>query len=548
MSERVMGEKEAAPQQFSEIPVLVLKEGTKRAVGKEAVYININVATALMNSLKTTLGPKGFSKLLVDSLGDTTITNDGRAILDDLDVEHPVARILVDAARSEDKTIGDGTTSFVVLTGALLQKAVDLLDNGIHIGTIIEGYRRALEKALEELDKLVVEIKGNEDDILYKIAHTSLNSKDVGRARDHFAKMAVSAMKSVAREVNGRVVADKDLVQIIKKQGKSLMESELVKGVVLDKEVVHPAMPKQIKGAKIALLNLPLEVKKTELDAEVRITSPEEITRFLDEEERIIREKVSKVIESGANVVICQKGIDDLAQLFLAKKGIMAVRRVKKSDMEKLAKATGGRIISTLEDLTPDVLGYAGLVEEIKIGEDKLVYVRECKDPGAVSVVIRGGSEHVVDEAERAMTDALSAVREAIQSRRILPGGGASLVELATRIRKYAQSVGGKEQHAIESYAKALEEIAKSLAENAGLDILDVMAKLIASHENGNKNAMVDLDTGEIVDAFEAGIIEPYTLIRNILRGATETTEMILRVDDVVTAKSSAPEAGKTPK
>ncbi|RLG07814.1 MAG: thermosome subunit, partial [Thaumarchaeota archaeon] len=388
-------------------PVLILKEGTSRTRGRAAQRNNIAAAKIIAEMVKTTLGPKGMDKILVDSIGDVIVTNDGATILDKMDVEHPAAKMLIEVAKAQDTSVGDGTTTVVVLTGELLKRAEDLIEQKIHPSTIITGYRRAVDIALQELQRIAKPIKLEDKETLKKIVGTSLGSKSLGFATEHIADLAIEAVLKIVEERDGRLYADKDNIQIVKKMGKSLMESELVNGIIVDKEVVHPAMPKRITNAKIALINAPFEIEKTEFSAEIRIRDPSLMKQFLDEETRILKEMVDKVAQVGANVVICQKGIDDIAQFFLAKAGILAVRRVKSSDMEKLAKATGGRIVTNFEDLTEKDLGEAGLVEERKIGEDRMVFIQDCKNPKAVSILIRAGLERQLDEAERALNDAI---------------------------------------------------------------------------------------------------------------------------------------------
>ncbi|MEM4660314.1 MAG: thermosome subunit beta, partial [Thermosphaera sp.] len=413
------------------IPVLILKEGTQRTAGRDALRTNIMAARAVAEMIKTTFGPKGMDKMLVDALGDVTITNDGATILDKAEIQHPAAKMLVQVAKSQDSEVGDGTKRAVVFSGELLKNAEELLAKNIHPTLIIAGYRRAMEEALNILYQIAEPISVDDEEALKKIAKTSLTSKAVHDAREYFAEMAVKAVRQVVELRGDKYYVDLDNVQIIKKYGGALLDSMLVYGVVLDKEVVHPGMPRRVSEAKIALLDAPLEIEKPEIDAEIRINDPSQLKAFLQQEEEILMKLVDKIVEVGANVVITQKGIDEVAQHFLAKKGILAVRRVKRSDLEKLERATGGRIVSNIDDLKPEDLGYAKLVEERKIGEDKMVFVEGCKNPRAVSIVIRGGLERLVDEAERSMRDALSAVADAIKDGRVVPGGGAVEIELA---------------------------------------------------------------------------------------------------------------------
>jgi len=518
-------------------PVIILKEGTSRTRGREAQRNNIMAARIIAEAIRTTLGPRGMDKMLIDSLGDITITNDGAAILDEIEVEHPAAKMMVEVAKTQDDMVGDGTTTAVVLSGELLKKAEELLDQNIHPTVIVSGYRKAAQKAMEILDEMSITIDRDDRETLKKIAMTSMGSKAVGIAREHLAEIAIDATKQIAEKRGERWVADIDNVQIIKKEGKSLLDTELVRGVILDKEVVHAGMPKRIEKAKIALLNCPLEVEKTEFSAEIRIRDPSQMKAFLDQETNILREMVEKIKKAGANVVICQKGIDDMAQHFLAKEGILAVRRAKESDMEKLSRATGGRIVTNLDDLKPEDLGYAELVEERKVGDDKMVFIEGCKDPRSVSVLIRAGLERMVDEAERAMHDALSVVADVIVKNKIVAGGGAAEAEIARRLRDYAAKVGGREQLAIEAFADAVEVIPKTLAENAGLEPIDIMVELRAAHEKADGHLMgVDVFTGKIVNMYEKGVIEPLRVKEQAIKSAAEAASMILRIDDVIAA------------
>ena len=528
------------------VPVLVLKEGTGRTTGREAQRNNIMVAKIIAETVKTTLGPKGMDKMLVSSFGDVTITNDGATILKELDVQHPAAKMLVEVAKAQDNEVGDGTTTAAVLAGELLAKAENLLDQNIHPTIIIEGFKKASEKAREVLESMAIPISLNDDKRLLDVAVTSMGSKGISAAKEHFAKLAVEAVKQVAEEKDGKIKADIDLIKVLKKHGKSLEETELVRGMVIDKEVAHPQMPKLVNNAKIALLNAKLEIEKTEFDAKINIESPEQMKLFLDEEERMLREMVDKIAEVGANVVLCEKGIDDVALHFLAKKGILAVKNVSSSDMEKLARATGGKIVASVKDLTPDVLGEAKIVEEVKIGDDKLVYVRECKNPKAVTIVVRGGTEHVVDEAERSLHDALCVIRNAIEDGKIVPGGGAPEAEVARQLRDYAVKVGGREQLAIEAFADAVESIPLTLAENAGLDPVDIMVALRAKHESASTPSYgVDVFSGKIRDMLELNIVEPLRVKLQVIKSASEAANMILKIDDVIAAKGLEKEKEK---
>jgi len=539
-----------APTEPTGIPVLILKEGTQRTAGRDALRINILAARAVSEMVKTTYGPKGMDKMLVDALGDVTITNDGATILDKAEIQHPAAKMLVHVAKSQDAEVGDGTKRAVIIAGELLKQAEDLVNKNIHPTVIISGFRKAMEEALKVLDEIAVPIDINNDDVLKNVAKTSLTSKAVHDAREYFAELAVKAVKQIAESRGDKIYIDIDNIQIIKKYGGSLMDTQLVYGIVLDKEVVHPGMPRRVEKPKIALLDAPLEIEKPEIDAEIRISDPTQMKAFLQQEEEILKKYVDKLAEVGANVVITQKGIDEVAQHFLAKKGILAVRRVKRSDLEKLERATGGRIVSNIDDLKPDDLGYAELVEERKVGEDKMVFVEGCKNPRSVSIVIRGGLERLVDEAERSFRDALSSVADALRDGKVVAGGGAVEMEIAKYLRRYAVKVGGKEQLAIEAFAKAIEGLVVAMLENAGLDTIDMIMKLRAAHEKeGGKWIGVDLNTGNLVDMFEAGVIEPVSVIATAIKGGTEAATIIMRIDDIIAASKleKKEEAGKKP-
>jgi len=522
-------------------PVLILKEGTSRTRGRAAQKNNIAAAKIIAEMVKTTLGPKGMDKILVDSIGDVVVTNDGATILDKMDVEHPAAKMLIEVAKAQDTSVGDGTTTVVVLTGELLKHAEELIDQKIHPSTVITGYRRALDIALRELEKIAKPIKLEDKETLKKIMNTSLGSKSLGFATDHIADLAINAVLSIVEERDGKLYADKENIQIVKKMGKSLLESELVNGIIVDKEVVHPAMPKRVVNAKIALINAPFEIEKTEFSAEIRIRDPLKIKEFLDEETRILKEMVDKVVKVGANVVFCQKGIDDIAQFFLAKAGILAVRRVKASDMEKLAKATGARIVTDFDDLTEKDLGYAGLVEERKIGEDRMVFVQDCKNPKAVSVLLRAGLERQLDEAERALNDAIMNMISLIRDMKYVPGGGATEMALASMIRKEAPKYPGKEQLAMLAFAESLEMIPRTLSENAGLEPVEILTELRMRHEKGEHGYGVEVLSGKVQDMFKAGVIEPVKVKEQVLKSAFEAAAMILRIDDVIAAARKRP-------
>ena len=524
-------------------PVLILKEGTTRSRGKEAQRNNIMAARVIGEVLKTTLGPKGMDKMLIDSLGDITITNDGAAILKEIDVEHPAAKMMVEIAKTQDDMVGDGTTTAVVLASELLKKAEELLDQNIHPIILVSGYRKASQKAIEIINKLAVPLDINDRKTLLKVALTSMSSKAVGAAREHLAEISIDAVKQIAEQRGDKTIADIDNIQLIKKTGKSLLETQLIQGIIIDKEVVNPGMPKKKENAKIALLDSALEIEKTEITAEIRIKDPSQMKAFLDQENDMMQKMVTKVKASGADIVFCQKGIDDMVQHFLAKEGIMAARRVKESDMEKLARATGARISSDLDDFKAADLGFAGLVEERKIGDDKMIFVEKCKDPHSVAILIRAGLERMVDEAERAMIDSLSVVSDVIENNKIVPGGGAVEIEISKELRKYATKVGGREQLAVEAFADAVEVIPRTLAENAGLEPIDILVELRSKHDTAEgKNFGINVFTGKLQNSIETGVIEPIVVKEQAIKSAAESAAMILRIDDVITSK--APKGG----
>ncbi len=520
-------------------PVLILKEGTTRSRGKEAQRNNIMAAQVIGEVLKTTLGPRGMDKMLVDSLGDITITNDGAAILKEIDVEHPAAKMMVEIAKTQDDMVGDGTTTAVVLASELLKKAEELLDQNIHPIILVSGYRKASQKAIEVMNKIAIPLDVNDRKTLLKVALTSMSSKSVGSAREHLAEISIDAVKQIAEKRGDKTIADIDNIQLVKKTGKSLLETQLIRGIIIDKEVVNPGMPKTKENAKILLLDVALEIEKTEMSAEIRIKDPSQMKAFLDQENDMMEKMVTKVKASGADIVFCQKGIDDMVQHFLAKAGIMAARRVKESDMEKLARATGGRIISDLDDVKPADLGLAGLVDERKIGDDKMIFVEKCKDPHSVAILIRAGLERMVDEAERAIIDSLSVVSDVIENNKIVAGGGAVEIEVAKELRKYATKVGGREQLAVEAFADAVEVIPRTLAENAGLQPIDILVELRSKHDAPEgKNIGINVFTGKLQNSVEEGVIEPLVVKEQAIKSAAESAAMILRIDDVITAKS----------
>jgi thermosome len=527
-------------------PVLILKEGASRNRGKEAQRNNIMAAKIIGEAIRSTLGPRGMDKMLVSGMGDITITNDGASILDEIDVQHPAAKMIVEVAKTQDDMVGDGTTTAVVLSGELLKEAEGLLEQNIHPTLIVSGYKKATQKALEVLDKISLDVDLNDKETLKKVARTAMGSKAVGTAREHFADIAVDAVKQIAEKRGENWVVDIDNVQIVKKEGKSLQDTEFVSGIILDKEIVHSGMPRSVKQAQIALVNTPLEIKKTEVSAEIRIRDPTQIKAFLDKETNMLKKMVEKVKKAKANVLICQKGIDDMAQHFLTKEGILTVRRAKESDMKKLSRATGGKVVTSLDDLKPEDLGYAELVEERKIGDDKMVFVEGCKNPKSVSILIRAGLQRMVDEAERVMHDALSVVADVFAKNKVVVGGGAVETEVAKKLREYAVQIGGREQLAVEAFAKSLETIPKTLAENAGLEQIDIMVDLRSAHEKPKGHLMgVDVFSGKVVDMYKRGVIEPLSVKEQAIKSASEASTMILRIDDVISGgKTKAPPGG----
>jgi len=534
-----------AENQLGSQQVLYLPEGANRVLGRDAQRINIAVAIAVANAVKTTLGPKGLDKMLVSDLGDIVITNDGATILNEMNVEHPIAKIMVDVAKTQDKEVGDGTTTVVILTGELLKGAGELLEQAVHPTTIIKGYKIAADKAIEILDKHSKLLDVNDDATLTKIALVTLGSKNIGddSAKLNMAKLAIKAIKQVTeKDSSGKAIIDTDFIKVEKKAGGSINDTELINGVLIDKEIAHSGMPKYIADAKIALLDTALEIEKTETDARIEITSPDQMQAFLKQEEQILKEMVEKIKKSKANVVFTQKGIDDVAQHYLAKEGIMAVRRVKKSDMEKLAKATGARIVTSLEDLEESDLGYAGVVQEKKISGEQMVFVEKCKDPKSVTLFLRGGTQQVVDEEERAIVDVIGAVSAAVKDGKYVIGGGAIEVSIANDLRNFASEVGSREQLAIQKFADALEAIPKTLAESAGMDTIETLVQLRNKHRTKDGETMgVDILNNKIGDMAKLGIYEPKKVKEEELVTAGEAAEMILRIDDMISSRSKSP-------
>ena len=516
-------------------PVLILKEGAERTTGRSAQRNNILAAKTIAEAIRSSLGPRGMDKMLVDSFGDVTITNDGATILKEIDVEHPAAKMLVEVAKAQDEEVGDGTTSSVILAGELLKRAEKLLDQKIHPTVITEGFRKASTKALEILDAIAISIDPKDKVMLKKAAKTSMSSKIISEYSDLISDIVVDACLSVSEQIEGKNTVDLDRIQIQKKDGAALDETQFISGIILDKEIVNSGMNKRVEGAKVLLISSAVEVEKTEFDAKLQITSPEQITAFLDQEQKMLEDLANKIAETGANVVICQKGIDDMAQHFLVKKGISAIRRVKKSDLDKLSKATGATIFSNLDDMNAEGLGFAGLVEERKIMNENWTFIEQCKHPKSVVVFIRGGTELVVDEADRSIHDALSVVKDCIEEPSIVGGGGAPELEVAKELRKYAETLQGREQLAVKVFADALEIIPKTLAQNAGFDQIEILMKVRAAHGKGLTFAALNLNTNDVVDDMvKMGVVEPVNVKKQAIKSASECAQMILRIDDVI--------------
>ena len=518
-------------------PILVLREGTTRERGKGAQYNNIQAALAISDAVRSTLGPKGMDKMLVDSMGDVTITNDGVTILKEVDVEHPAAKMIVEVAKTQDNECGDGTTTAVVLAGELLKKAEDLLDSNVHPTVIANGYRMAATEAKDLLDRNAFTFKNLKDrKLLKKIALTSMASKTIG-GMEFLADLAVDAVLSVVDEVGGRTEADIDNIQIVKKQGGAIRDTELIKGIIVDKEAANSGMPKYIEKPKIALVNQALEIKKTEVDAKIEIDDPFALKSFLDQEEATLKGMVDDLKAVGVTAVFCQKGIDDLVQHYMTKNNMFAIARVKKSDLEKLSKATGAKIVNNLKEISKKDLGSAGTIEERKFGKDSLTFVTGCRNPMAVSILIRGGTEHVVAEADRALHDALSVVADVVIDGKYITGGGASAMEIAQHLKSYASSVGGREQMAIDAFANAVEIVPKSLAENAGYDPINTLIDLRSAHSKKRKTAGINLRTGKVGDMVKLNVLEPLRVGTQAIDSATDVAIMILRIDDVIASK-----------
>ena len=521
-------------------PVIILREGTKRDKGKDAQFNNISAAMAIASAVKSSLGPRGMDKMLVDSVGDVVITNDGVTILKEMDVQHPAAKMLVEVAKTQDAEVGDGTTTSVILAGELLKKATDLIDANVHPTIITAGYRLANDKAQEVLKNISMKVSIDDDDLLKLIAQTAMISKQVNNSKEYFSNMVVDAVKTVVdKDKDGKYFVDLKNIQTVKKAGAKMEESYIVKGLIIDKEPVQPSMPKLVEGAKIALIDAPFEVKKTEIDAKIQITDPNQLSQFIAEEEKMLKDMVMKVKASGANVVFCQKGIDDLAQHFFAKEGIYACRRVKKSDMERLGRSTGANIINKIAEIDPSDLGYAETVELKKIEDEEMTFITGVKEPKTVSVLVRGGTNHVADEVERSLVDAWSVVKVAIEDGMMVTGGGSTAMEIAMQLRDYAQTIGGREQIAIEAFASAMESIPSTLAENAGLDPINIVIEMRKQHKEGKVYAGLNPYTGKVEDMKALNVIEPYRIGKQAINSATDAAVMILRIDDVIASKAS---------
>ena len=521
-------------------PVIILREGTKRDKGKDAQFNNISAARAISDAVRSSLGPRGMDKMLVDSMGDVVITNDGVTILKEMDVQHPAAKMLVEVAKTQDAEVGDGTTTSVILSGELLKKATDLIDANVHPTIIASGYSLANDKAQEVLKDIAMKVSIDDEDTLKLIAQTAMISKSVNTSKEYFGEMVVDAVKTVVdKDLDGNYTVDLKNIQTVKKAGAKMEESYIVKGLIIDKEPVQPSMPKVVKEAKIALIDAPFEVKKTEIDAKIQITDPTQLSAFIAEEEKMLKDMVMKVKEAGANVVFCQKGIDDLAQHLFAKEGIYACRRVKKSDMERLGRSTGGNIVNKISEMDSSDLGYADTVELKKIEDEEMTFITGVKEPKTVSVLVRGGTNHVADEVERSLVDAWSVVKVAIEDGMMVTGGGSTAMEVAMQLRDYAASVGGRAQMAIEAYASAMEIIPSTLAENAGLDPIDVVIEMRKQHKGGKVYDGLNPYTGKVEDMKALNVIEPYRIGKQAINSATDAAVMILRIDDVIAARAS---------
>jgi thermosome len=515
-------------------PILILRQDTRRERGRDALANNIMAARAVAGIVQSTLGPKGMDKMLVDSVGEITVTNDGVTILREMEIEHPAAKMVVEAAKTQNKEVGDGTTTVTILTGELLKNAEELMDQGIHPTMIISGYRIAAEKAIEILDSLVINISDEDRDILEKIAKTAMLGKGAESSADKLAKFAVDIVLSVVEDTNGKKVADLDAIKVETRVGEGIEDSELIKGILIDKDRVHINMPKKIEEAKILLLSAPIEVRDTETKAEISITSSDQFKLFMDQEKEMTKEVVDKIISSGANVVFCKKGIDDVAQHLLSKAGVMALRRVKSTDLKRLSRATGGTIVTNLDEISSGDLGKADLVEERKVGGGAMTYVLGCVNPSSVSLLLRAGTDQVLKNIERALDDALHVVAAAIEDQKLVAGGGAPEAELFLRLKEFAATLKGREQLAVEKFAEAMEIVPKALAENGGFDPIDKLVEIKSRHEHNEKNVGLNATTGELVDMLQIGVVEPLRVKTQAIQSAAEASAMILRVDDVI--------------
>jgi thermosome len=520
----------------AQVPIVVLKEGTTETKGNQAQRNNITAAKAVAEIVRTSLGPRGMDKMLVDTLGDVTITNDGATILKEIDVQHPAAKMMVEISKATDNEVGDGTTSTVVLAGSLLEKAEELITKNVHPTVVVEGFKKASEKAIETLKEIAIKVDPTDKAFLKKIARTSMASKVVSANSQELADIVVDSVLAVAEKSGDNYKVDIDNIKVEKKAGGSIRDTKFVHGIVLDKEVVHGGMPKRIENAKIAVINSALEIEKTEFDAKININSPDQMQQFIDEENRMLKAMVDKVVAAGANVLLCQKGIDDIAQHYLAKAGILAVRRIKESDMYKLSRATGARVINNLDELTANDLGFARVVEERKVETDKWVFVEECKNPKSVSILVRGGSQRVVDEAERSVHDAIMAVKDVVEYPYVLVGGGAPEALASLKLREWASSLSGREQLAAEKFADGIETIPLALAENAGMDPLDTQVQLRSKSSTGKARYGIDVLNGKVADLAAKDIYEPLAVKEQVINAATEAACMILRIDEVIAA------------
>ena len=535
---------QSVPTARGQQPILILKEGTSESRGSEAWHSNISAATMVAEVVQTSLGPKGMDKMLVSSFGDVTITNDGATILNEMEIQHPAAKMMVEISKTQDKEVGDGTTSVVILAGELLLKAEELLEQNIHPAIIIDGYREALERAIQQLEKMAIRVEPTEREILNRIAITSVSGKVISERKEEISRIVVEALVNVATKEKGEYKVDIDNVKIQKKAGESISETSLVNGIIIDKEVVNASMPKIVENSRIALLDCALEIEKTEFTEKLSIESPEKIKAFMEEEASMLKGMVDKITKAGANVAICQKGIDDLVQQFLARNGVLAVRRAKKSDLEALAKATGGKVVTNLEDLSTKDLGVAKLTVERKVGGEKWVFIEGCKNPKAVPILVRGGTKRLIDEVERSIHDAIMVVKDVMEQPQIVAGGGAVEMELSHHVNEWAQTLSGKEQLAALAFAKALEKIPLTLAENSGLDQVNILTRLRADHQKGKVWMGIDAFSGEVADMKALNVVEPVAVKKHLLSSATEAATMIIKIDDVI-ASSKMKETGQ---